>query len=57
MGEAVNLVNNSKVEKIIFNSGEFKKKEKELIKLLDKKKILMILITKLAKSSKKQLKK
>ena len=39
MGEAINLVNNFKVEKVIFNCGEFNELEKELIKVLDKKKI------------------
>ena len=39
MGEAINLVNNFKVEKVIFNCGEFNDLEKELIKFLDKKKI------------------
>ena len=39
MGETINLVNNFKVEKIIFNCGEFNDLEKELIKVLDKKKI------------------
>ena len=39
MGEAINLVNNFKVENVIFNCGEFNKLEKELIKVLDKKKI------------------
>ena len=39
MGEAVNLVNNFKVDKVIFNCGEFNDLEKELIKVLDKKKI------------------
>jgi len=39
MGEAINLVNNFKVEKVIFNCGEFNVLEKELIKVLDKKKI------------------
>jgi len=39
MGEAINLVNNFKVNKIIFNCGEFNDLEKELIKVLDKKKI------------------
>ena len=39
MGEAINLVNNFKVEKVIFNCGEFNNLEKELIKVLDKKKI------------------
>ena len=39
MGEAVNLVNNFKVEKVIFNCGEYNELEKELIKVLDKKKI------------------
>ena len=40
MGEAINLVNNFKVEKVIFNCGEFNDLEKELTKVLDKKKIL-----------------
>ena len=39
MGEAINLVNNFKVEKVIFNRGSYNDLEKELIKVLDKKKI------------------
>ena len=39
MGEAINLVNNFKVEKVIFNCGDFNDLEKELIKVLDKKHI------------------
>lgn len=39
MGEAVNLVENFKVEKVIFNCGEFNELEQDLIKVLDKKKI------------------
>ena len=39
MGEAINLVENFKVEKVIFNCGEFNDLEKELIKVLKKKKI------------------
>ena len=39
MGEAINLVNNFKVEKVIFNCGAYNDLEKELIKVLDKKKI------------------
>ena len=39
MGEAINLVNNFKVENVIFNCGEFNNLEKEFIKVLDKKKI------------------
>ena len=39
MGEAINLVNNFKVEKVIFNCGEFNELEKDLIKVLNKKKI------------------
>ena len=39
MGEAINLVNNFKVEKVIFNCGEYNDLEKELIKVLVKKKI------------------
>lgn len=37
LGEAINLVNNFKVEKVIFNCGRFNFLEKELIKVLDKK--------------------
>ena len=39
MGEAIDLVNNFKVEKVIFNCGPYNDLEKELIKVLDKKKI------------------
>ena len=38
-GEAINLVENFKAEKVIFNCGEFNKLEEELIKVLNKKKI------------------
>lgn len=39
MGEAINLVNNFKVEKVIFNCGLYNDLENELIEVLDKKKI------------------
>lgn len=39
MGEAINLVNNFKVEKVIFNCGPYNDLEKDIIKVLDKKKI------------------
>jgi competence protein ComEC len=39
MGEAVNLVNNFTVKKVVFNCGEFNELEQDLIKVLDKKKI------------------
>ena len=39
MGETINLVENFKVEKVIFNCGEFNELEQDLIKVLDKKKI------------------
>ena len=39
MGEAINLINNFKVEKVIFNCVPYNDLEKELIKVLDKKKI------------------
>ena len=39
MGEAINLVENFKVEKVIYNCGPYNALEKELIKVLDKKKI------------------
>lgn len=38
MGEAINLVNIFKVEKVIFNCGFYNDLERELIKVLDKKK-------------------
>ncbi|MBR2833984.1 MAG: hypothetical protein IKE75_06170 [Bacilli bacterium] len=40
MGEAINLINNFKIEKVIFNCGPYNELEKELINILDKKKIL-----------------
>ena len=39
MGEAINLVENFKVEKVIFNCGPYNDLENELIEILDKKKI------------------
>ena len=39
MGEGINLVNNFKVEKVIFNCDPYNDLEQELIKVLDKKKI------------------
>ena len=39
MWEAINLINNFKVEKVIFNCGPYNDLESELIKVLDKKKI------------------
>ena len=39
MGEASNIINNLKVEKVIFNCGSYNNLEKELIYVLDKKKI------------------
>ena len=39
MGGSINLVNNLKVEKVIFNWGSHDELEKELIKVLEKKKI------------------
>lgn len=38
MSEAINLVENFEVEKAIFNCGEYNDLEKDLIKVLDKKK-------------------
>ncbi len=35
MGDAINLVNNFKVEKVIFNCGEFNDLDSELIKELN----------------------
>ena len=42
MGEAINLVENFKVENVIFNCGEYNDLEKELIIVLEKKKEEMI---------------
>ncbi len=39
MGEAINIVNNFKVNKVIFNCGEFNDLEKQLIKVLNNKNI------------------
>lgn len=39
VGESINLVENFKVEKVVFNCGEFNELEQDLIKVLDKKKI------------------
>ena len=39
MGEAINLVENFKVEKVIFNCGPYNDLENELIEVLEKKKI------------------
>lgn len=39
MGEAINLVENFKVENVIFNCGSYNDLEKELIEILDKKNI------------------
>ena len=39
MGETINLVENFKVEKVIFNCGEYNNLEQDLIKVLDKHKI------------------
>ena len=38
MGEAINLVENFKVEKVIFNCGSYNDLENELIEVLDKSK-------------------
>ena len=39
MGDAINLVNNFKVKKVIFNCGAYNELEQDLIKVLDNKKI------------------
>ena len=39
MGDAINVIENFKVDKVIFNCGKFNDLEKELIKVLDKKNI------------------
>ena len=43
MGEAINLVDNFKVDNVIFNCGDFNELEHDLIKVLDKK-ILNIIV-------------
>ena len=42
MGEAINLVNNFKVEKVIFNCGEFNELEQILNKILIKRKYRLV---------------
>lgn len=39
MGEAINLVNNFKVDNVVFNCGEYNNLEKNLIMVLNKKDI------------------
>lgn len=39
MGDAINLINNFKVEKVIFNNGDYNNLESELIKVLEEKNI------------------
>lgn len=46
IGDAVSLVNNFKVEKIIFNCGSYNELEQELIKILDKKRLNIIHVLK-----------
>ena len=41
MGEAINLVENFKVENVIFNVGEYNELENELITVLNKKKLII----------------
>ena len=40
MGYAINLVENFKVDKVIFNCGELNELRQELIKILENKKVL-----------------
>jgi hypothetical protein len=46
MGETINLVNNFEVEKVIFNCGPYETLEKELIKVLYKKRYHIIPVLK-----------
>ncbi len=39
MGESINLINNFRVDKVIFNCGPYNELEQDLIRVLDKKKI------------------
>lgn len=43
MGESINLIENFKVEQVIFNCGTYNGLEQELIKVLDKKIDMIIL--------------
>ena len=43
MGEAINLVNNFKVDKVIFNCGPYNDLENKLIKILNKKIVELII--------------
>ncbi len=46
MGEAINFVNNFKVDKVILNCGSYNDLEKDLIKVLDKNEIDIIRVLK-----------
>ena len=39
MGEAINLVNNFRIDNVVFNCGNYNELEKEFINLLQKKNI------------------
>ena len=41
IGEAINLVNNFKVDKVIFNNDKYNKTESEFVKVLNKKCIII----------------
>ena len=44
MGGAINLINNFKVDNVIFNCGEYQDLEKKLIKVLEKKVLNIIVV-------------
>lgn len=46
MGEAINFVNNFKVDKVILNYGSYNDLKKDLIKVLDKNEIDIIRVLK-----------
>lgn len=46
MGEAINFVNNFKVDKVILNCASYNDLEKDLIKVLDKNEIDIIRVLK-----------
>ncbi|MGN1323349.1 MAG: hypothetical protein ACI4VT_05060 [Bacilli bacterium] len=44
MGDTLNVIENIKVKKVIFNCGEYNDLEKDLIKILNKNKIKYFLV-------------
>lgn len=46
MGEAITLINNFKVDNVIFNCGSYNDLENKLIKVLDRKKLNIQVVSK-----------